>query len=764
MRPFTGLGVRKSHSASHFLLRQSFGNQNIMIGEVMKNPLSGANLRFSELNWKHSKSGLPSKEEGTALGKIVTGTSIEVFFRLNKKKWYKTLESNVARYFQGIPSSVFLIFPYIWPTDFGDVLTLSFGLHDMGFCGLAACSVTRGDLATIFDKGVNCHFFDGDDYHIASILVEGLLTEEYKQRLELNLARLECPNVLLSEPEIAKLMALSCLSEGLSEVLTPRDLLQIGWAKKFHRLLYKFSRCSEEYCKTPLEDSFISKFPDLVNFIGIARLGASGFADLVSYFEKELSEAKHSVNFSNKFADLHNTFQYEADRVSPNHEFCQLIIAAMQTYRRSPKLTNYGRQLPWFSKNVNQLALTPESFTGGSSPIKYWERIPDSVLLNWGHCIDGSDVPMILPEDLDAIPFLLPTENHEEAIAAAKGLMLEAATNKQWVIPPKAYVEINTSGIQGIEFFEFPGDPTFVMFVIRDKNGEFALGCIEPASEFFFVDGLSHFEERDIINKLAGLQLLIAATIRDFWIVEEREKTFRCKISRSSASHQYQKGPKLVYLPRVRYISTPNVSGIEKDLGLTERIPHFVTAHLRRSENPSQHQLLLAKRYGFHVPEGYTFVRPHEKGKNPRQTIYKSKSALALLYSEDPKTSGSSPDWFKFEIDVKRLMQNLGFDVIHTAAAKSGDEGIDLTATKGKGLDEVNWAIQCKCYSPKRKIGPKVIREFIGALEASPRGTKGLVVTTSSFSSEAIGLAASSQIELMNGRDFASLLNKCNAE
>jgi hypothetical protein len=58
------------------------------------------------------------------------------------------------------------------------------------------------------------------------------------------------------------------------------------------------------------------------------------------------------------------------------------------------------------------------------------------------------------------------------------------------------------------------------------------------------------------------------------------------------------------------------------------------------------------------------------------------------------------------------------------------------------------WAIQCKCYAPKRKVGPSVVRELIGALAAYPPGTLGMVVTTSGYSSCAVDLARQSGVTL----------------
>jgi restriction endonuclease Mrr len=113
--------------------------------------------------------------------------------------------------------------------------------------------------------------------------------------------------------------------------------------------------------------------------------------------------------------------------------------------------------------------------------------------------------------------------------------------------------------------------------------------------------------------------------------------------------------------------------------------------------------------------------------------------------------------WFQFERDVLRMMESMGFAVEHIAAARQGDNGIDLFATKGSDLEEVNWVIQCKCWHPRRKVSPNVVRELIGVLTGYPQGTRGMVIATCEFSPGAIDVAESANIRLMNGVEFASL-------
>ena len=103
-------------------------------------------------------------------------------------------------------------------------------------------------------------------------------------------------------------------------------------------------------------------------------------------------------------------------------------------------------------------------------------------------------------------------------------------------------------------------------------------------------------------------------------------------------------------------------------------------------------------------------------------------------------------------------MERLGFEVEHVAASRRGDQGVDVYARKGADLDEICWVIQCKCYAPKHKVGPGAIRELIGTLQGYPGGTRGMLVTTSSFSTGAKDKAKEANIRLINGEEFVRLL------
>jgi HJR/Mrr/RecB family endonuclease len=153
-------------------------------------------------------------------------------------------------------------------------------------------------------------------------------------------------------------------------------------------------------------------------------------------------------------------------------------------------------------------------------------------------------------------------------------------------------------------------------------------------------------------------------------------------------------------------------------------------------------------------------VRPHRRGDaaaQQRQRIYRSRSASSILYNVLGKIpSGIRPRWFDFEKDVAAFMASKGLTVVHQAASRNGDGGVDIYA-HDEANDQV-WAIQCKCYALARKVGPNVVRELAGSLHRYPDGTRGMIVTSSSFTQTAIQEATALSIELLDGEQFAVLV------
>lgn len=94
-----------------------------------------------------------------------------------------------------------------------------------------------------------------------------------------------------------------------------------------------------------------------------------------------------------------------------------------------------------------------------------------------------------------------------------------------------------------------------------------------------------------------------------------------------------------------------------------------------------------------------------------------------------------------------------------TTTKASGDGGVDIIATNEQPILGGKYVIQCKRYGAGNNIGEPVIRELYGAM-MHENASKGILITTSNFTKQAIIFAQNKAIELINGVSVICLLNK----
>lgn len=120
----------------------------------------------------------------------------------------------------------------------------------------------------------------------------------------------------------------------------------------------------------------------------------------------------------------------------------------------------------------------------------------------------------------------------------------------------------------------------------------------------------------------------------------------------------------------------------------------------------------------------------------------------------------SSPAFF--ERLVVELLVNMGYGGSRKEAARavgqSGDEGIDGIIDEDRlGLDAIY--VQAKRWKPAQAVGRPEIQKFVGAL-AGKRAKKGIFITTSSFSSDAMRYVneIDARIVLIDGKKLAEFM------
>lgn len=107
----------------------------------------------------------------------------------------------------------------------------------------------------------------------------------------------------------------------------------------------------------------------------------------------------------------------------------------------------------------------------------------------------------------------------------------------------------------------------------------------------------------------------------------------------------------------------------------------------------------------------------------------------------------------EFEDLVEKLLIKMGFST--EGRKPSADGGIDIIAVSSKPMLQGRYIIQCKRYS--NPVSAPTIRDLYGVVNAT-NANKGILITTSKFTSDAIEFAQDKPIELIDGPKLLSLM------
>ena len=106
-----------------------------------------------------------------------------------------------------------------------------------------------------------------------------------------------------------------------------------------------------------------------------------------------------------------------------------------------------------------------------------------------------------------------------------------------------------------------------------------------------------------------------------------------------------------------------------------------------------------------------------------------------------------------FEELIAELFHKQGFEVTLTPQTRDG--GKDIHAVKNDQFGKSLYLIECKRYATNNKVGVEMVRGLYGVVSAE-NATKGIIVTTSSFTKNAIDFASPLEYKL-SLRDFDAL-------
>ena len=432
------------------------------------------------------------------------------------------------------------------------------------------------------------------------------------------------------------------------------------------------------------------------------------------------------------------------------------------------RVTHGGTQRPWLANAKGHRVELMSMAFDLDAPLKDIQQLWVSGiqlmdLMDLGLRVGPNDFLAPLDEVCKAFDSLQLEGSVEDAEAKLLSLLVEAQEARQWSIPWGARVEINFGPFTSMRIFESDGEFACHFLDDQDRYLHVAVGlqARPPNVASPHLVRLRHDDGEALWNDEAEvcLKLIAAAIVRDFLVVEERDSLFATRSMRRRIRGRDVRT--VIYLPRVRY-TTPDPERMALDDEGYRRARHQVAPHLRKAGQASAAQRFLAQRYGMPLPEGFTFVRPHERGTSAegvRVRVYRSRSASRMIFNEVAKApEGNRPAWFDFEKDCALLLAARCMRVIHQAAQRDGDGGVDLFAVDADGQ---SWVVQCKCWSSHRAVGPEVIRELEGAIRLADKGadgsSHGMIVTTSTFSSGAVVAASTLGFELIDGNRFMKL-------
>lgn len=443
----------------------------------------------------------------------------------------------------------------------------------------------------------------------------------------------------------------------------------------------------------------------------------------------------------------------------------------------SPEVTQEGLAKPWLANSFEGLVLksTPLELSVAVEDVEaYWRQgLELHEVIDSGLWARGVDLPYPLGELAKRMAGTTIDGGIEAAEARTLALLAEAIEARQWSIPWGAHIDLSVGPFTSLRIYEVQGEFTCLFVDDRNRYYHVAIGLRQQRPQFLSSRFLKHSDvEKDGPKEPATfewddesqmtLQLIAAAVVRDFLVVEDRDAVFTGRtVVRRVKGHEVKT---VIYLPRVTYHRLRPASeqtALDRDAPVP-RPRHAVTQHLRKVGTASAAQRFLAQRYGVYVPEGFTFVRPHERGATAnveRVRVYRSRSASRMLFEVvEAAPAGSRPAWFEFEKDCAQLLRGRGLSVQHQAVHRDGDGGVDLYATDKDGQ---GYVAQCKCWGLHRPVGPEVVRELHGAIARADVGaaapSKGILITTSRFTAGALELASTFGYECLDGERFAAV-------
>jgi restriction endonuclease Mrr len=114
---------------------------------------------------------------------------------------------------------------------------------------------------------------------------------------------------------------------------------------------------------------------------------------------------------------------------------------------------------------------------------------------------------------------------------------------------------------------------------------------------------------------------------------------------------------------------------------------------------------------------------------------------------------------------MAELIKKTGFENV-IVVGRPGDQGVDIRAEKRDAFGTTNvYVFQCKRYQENNKVPPETVRAFHGTLHSlqtqeGTTGFKGILITTSDFTSQSYEEAKRLGIDLISGSKLLAHMKK----
>jgi restriction system protein len=113
-----------------------------------------------------------------------------------------------------------------------------------------------------------------------------------------------------------------------------------------------------------------------------------------------------------------------------------------------------------------------------------------------------------------------------------------------------------------------------------------------------------------------------------------------------------------------------------------------------------------------------------------------------------------------FEKLIAHLFEKMGFST--RLMQQTRDGGVDIVARRMSQVGSENLAIQCKHY-PLGTVGEKYARDLYGVISAEQQFTRGVLVTSGTFSDDCRRFVDGRRIDLFDGAYVLGLVQKYGA-